>query len=64
MLREVHTDREIMVNRPDIVIKNKKGENMHPDRCSNNGGQKCHARGSRNEIKCKNLCEEINKCGT
>jgi ATP-dependent Zn protease len=27
MLREVHTDREIMVNRPDIVIKNKKGEN-------------------------------------
>jgi len=30
----VHTDREVTVNRPDIIIKNKKRENMHTDRCA------------------------------
>jgi hypothetical protein len=31
----------------DIIIKNKKRENMHTDRCGNASGQKCHAKGSR-----------------
>jgi hypothetical protein len=28
----VHTDRKVTANRPDIIIKNKKRENMHTDR--------------------------------
>jgi len=31
----VHTDREVTANRPDIIIKNKKRENMHTDRFGN-----------------------------
>ena len=46
----VHTDREVTANRPDI-IKNKKRENMHTDRCSNIRRQKCCAKGSRKEVK-------------
>jgi hypothetical protein len=45
----VHTDREVMANRPDIIIKNKK--NMDTDRCGNNKGQKYHVKGSRKKIK-------------
>jgi hypothetical protein len=30
----VHTDREVTANRPDIIIKNKKRESMHANRCS------------------------------
>ena len=33
--QEVHTDREVTANRPDIIIKKKKRENMHSDRCGN-----------------------------
>jgi hypothetical protein len=47
----VHTDREVMANRPDIIIKNKKRENMHPDRCGNTSRQKCHAKRSKKETK-------------
>jgi len=38
----VHTDREVIANRPHIIIKNKR-ENMHTDRCGNTRGQKYHA---------------------
>jgi hypothetical protein len=31
----VHTDREVTANKPDIIIKNQKRENMHTDRCGN-----------------------------
>jgi len=31
----VHTDREDTVNRPVIITKNKKRENVHSDRCGN-----------------------------
>jgi hypothetical protein len=41
------TGREGTVNRPDIVIKNKKRENMLIDGCSSTTGQKCYAKGSR-----------------
>jgi hypothetical protein len=37
-------------NRPDVIIK-KKRENAHTDRCGNTSGQKCHAKGSREETK-------------
>jgi len=37
----VHTDREVTANRPDIIIKNKKRENMHTIRYGNTGRQKC-----------------------
>ena len=40
----VHTDREVTANRPDIIIKNKKRENMHTGRCGNT---------RRREILCK-----------
>jgi hypothetical protein len=40
------THREVTSNRPDIIIKNKKRENMHTDRCGNARRQKCCAKGS------------------
>jgi hypothetical protein len=45
------TDREVTANRPDIIIKTKKRENMHTERCGNTSKQKCHAKGSRKETK-------------
>ena len=57
----VHTDREVTANRPDIIMKKQKRENMHTDRCVNTSEQKCHAKGSRKEIKCKSLCIEIQR---
>jgi len=47
----VHTDREFTANRPDIIIKNKKEENMHTDRCGNTHRQKFCAKGSGKEVK-------------
>jgi hypothetical protein len=41
-----HTDREVTANRADIIIKNRKRENMYPDRCGNIRRQKCCAKGS------------------
>jgi hypothetical protein len=49
--KAVHTDREVTANRPDIIIKNKKRENMHTDRCGNTRRQKCFAKGSGKEVK-------------
>jgi len=42
-----------------MLIKNKKRENMHIDRCGNNSGQKCRAKGSRKGSKIQELCIEI-----
>ena len=42
----VHTDREVTANGPDIIIKNKKRENMHTDRCGNTRREKCCVKGS------------------
>ena len=47
----VHTDREATANRPDIIIKNTKRENMHTDRCGNTRRQKCCAKGSGKGVK-------------
>jgi hypothetical protein len=41
-----HTYREVTANRADIIIKNKKTEDMHTDKCGNTGRQKCCAKGS------------------
>jgi hypothetical protein len=38
-------------NRPDIIIKHKKRENMHTVRCGSTCRQKFHAQGSRIETK-------------
>jgi hypothetical protein len=45
------TDRDVTANSPVIIIKKKKRENVHTDRCSNTRRQKCHAKGSRKETK-------------
>jgi len=42
----VPTDKAVMANRPDILIKNKTSETMHTDRCGNACRQKCCAKGS------------------
>jgi hypothetical protein len=47
----VHKDREVTANRPDIIIKNKKRENMYTDRCGNTRRQKCCAKGSGKEVE-------------
>jgi len=47
----VHTDREVTANRPAIIIKNKKRENMHTDRYGNTRRQKCCAKGNGKEVK-------------
>ena len=57
----VHTDREVTANRPDIIIKNKKRENMHTDRCGNTRGQKCRAKGNGEKFKYKSLGIEIQR---
>jgi hypothetical protein len=36
---------------PDIIIKSKKKEAMHTDRCGNTGRQKCRSKGSGNAVK-------------
>ena len=40
----VHTDSELTANGLDIIIKNKKSENIHTDRCGNTRRQKCCAK--------------------
>jgi hypothetical protein len=47
----VHTDREVTANRPVIIIKNKKRENTHTDRCGNNQRQKYCAKGRGKEVE-------------
>ena len=47
----VHTDRQVTANRPDIIIKKQKIEDMHTDRCGNTRRQKCCAKGSGKEVK-------------
>jgi hypothetical protein len=42
---------EVTANRPDIIMKNKKRENMHAGRCGNTCGQNCRAKGSGKEAK-------------
>jgi len=49
--KAVHIDREGTANRPDIIIKKKKKENMHTDRYGNARRQKCCAKGSGKEVK-------------
>jgi len=41
----------VTTNRPEIIIKNKKIENMLTDRRSNTCGQECHAQGNRRDTK-------------
>jgi hypothetical protein len=55
----VHTEREVTANRTAILIKNKKRENMHTDRCSNTCRQKRHAKGREEKLKYNSLCKEI-----
>jgi hypothetical protein len=38
-------------NGTDIIIENKKRENMHTDSCDNTSGQKCREKGSGKEAK-------------
>jgi hypothetical protein len=45
-IKEVHTDREAMANRPDVIIKNRK-INVSTSRRGNTSGQKYLAKGSR-----------------
>jgi hypothetical protein len=47
----VHTDREVTENGPGIIIKHKKRENMHTERCGNICRQKFCAKGSGKEVK-------------
>jgi hypothetical protein len=37
----LHIDREITVNRPDIIIKTRKDKNMRTDGCGSTCGKKC-----------------------
>jgi len=49
--QEVHTGREVTANRTDIIIKNKKRENMHTYKCGNTCRQKCCTKGIGKEVK-------------
>ena len=57
----IHADTEVTTNRPDIIIKKHKRENMHTDRCGNTCRQKCCAKGSGNKLKYNSLCIEIQR---
>jgi 1-aminocyclopropane-1-carboxylate deaminase/D-cysteine desulfhydrase-like pyridoxal-dependent ACC family enzyme len=56
----VHTDREVIANRSDIIIK-KKGEHMHTDRRGNAGRQKCLQKEAEKKLKYKSFCIEIKR---
>jgi hypothetical protein len=45
----VHTDREVMANGPDILIKNKKERASTLDRCGHTRGRECDTKESRRE---------------
>jgi len=62
--QEVHTDREVTANRPDIIINKQKRENMHTDRCGNTCTQKCCAKGSGKEVKIQEFMYRYNECAT
>jgi len=47
----IHTDRDVKTNRPYIILKNKKRENMHTDGCGITRRQTCCAKGSGKEVK-------------
>jgi hypothetical protein len=50
----VHTDREVMANRPAIIIKNKRKKHVHTGKCGNTSGQKYHAKKeAENKLKYK-----------
>jgi hypothetical protein len=51
-------DREVMANRSDIRIKNKKREKKHTDRCGNTIGQKRHLKGRKKLNKKQELMYE------
>jgi hypothetical protein len=53
------TDREVTASRSDIMIKDKKRENMHADRCGNTRRQKCRAKGNGKEVKIQEFRYEI-----
>jgi hypothetical protein len=52
-------EREVTASRTDIIIKNKKRENMHTDRFGNTCGQKCRAKEAEKELKYKSARIEI-----
>jgi len=49
--REREREREVISNRHDTIIKNKKRENVLTVRCGNNSGQECEGKGSTKEIQ-------------
>jgi hypothetical protein len=51
VLESSSTHREVTANRPDIIIKNKKREDMRTDRCGNTRRQKCCAKVGGKEVK-------------
>jgi len=56
----VHTGREVVANRPDIIIKNKKQNARTLKRRGNTSGRECNAKERRRETKIqKSLCTEI-----
>ena len=50
--REIHADREVTANRPDIIINNKnkqtnkRRETLNTDKCGNTSGHEYHVKGS------------------
>ena len=52
----MHTDREVTLNKPDIIIKSvRERENMQTDRCGSTCGQIYHAEVCRNKIKIQEI---------
>ena len=59
----MHTDREFMANKPDIVIKNKT-ENMCTDWCNNAiQAEECQVKGSKREINARVYVCRHSECG-
>ena len=56
-----HIDRKVTVNGHDIIITNKKRENMRTDRCGSAHRQKCVQKEAEKKLKYKCLCIEIQR---
>jgi 6-phosphogluconate dehydrogenase len=57
--QSVHTNREVMANRVDRIIKNKTEKNMYTSRCGNTADRVVTQKEAEKALKYKSLCTDI-----
>jgi len=57
--QSVHTNREVMANRVDRIIKNNTEKNIHTSRCGNTADRNVTQKETEKTLKYKSLCIDI-----